>query len=60
MLITPPNDQATAYGTYWKYLAEHQKNSTMRCAKKCLFLILVAASSDKPTPELCFLSGRLR
>jgi len=23
MLITPPNDQATAYGTYWKYLAEH-------------------------------------
>ena len=23
MLITPPNDQAIAYGTYWKYLAEH-------------------------------------
>jgi len=23
MLITPPNDQATAYGTSWKYLAGH-------------------------------------
>jgi len=23
LLITPPNDQVTAYGTYWKYLAEH-------------------------------------
>jgi len=23
MLINPPNDQATAYGTSWKYLAEH-------------------------------------
>jgi len=23
MLITSPNDQATAYGTYWKYLAKH-------------------------------------
>jgi len=23
MLKTPPNNHATAYGTYWKYLAEH-------------------------------------
>jgi len=23
MLITPPNDQATTYGTYWKYHPEH-------------------------------------
>jgi len=32
----------------------------MRCATKCLFKILVTASSDKPTPELYFLPGRLR
>jgi len=31
----------------------------MRCAKKCLFLFLLTASSGKPTPELCFLTGWL-
>ena len=35
------------------------KNS-IRCAKKGLFLILMTASSGKPTPGLCFLPGRLR
>jgi len=28
--------------------------------KKCLFSNWVTASSDTPTPELCFLSGLLR
>jgi len=32
----------------------------MRCGKKCLFKILVTASSGKPTPELYFLPGQLR
>jgi len=50
MLITPPYDQATAYGTCWKYLAEYEK--IVSDVSKNVFLILVTASSGKPTPEL--------
>jgi len=32
----------------------------MRCAKKCFFIILAAAISGMPTPEICFLPGQLR
>jgi len=32
----------------------------MRCAKKFFFLILAAAISGIPTPEICFLPGQLR
>jgi len=33
---------------------------SMRCAKKCLILFLVTASTGKPTSELCFMPGRLK
>jgi len=32
----------------------------MRCAKKCFFIILAAAISGIPTPEICVLPGQLR
>ena len=35
------------------------KNS-MRCAKKCFFLLLAAENSGMPAPEICFLPGQFR
>ena len=35
------------------------KNS-MRCAKKCSFIILATAISGMPTPEICFFPGQFR
>jgi len=43
MLITPPNHQAAAYGTYWKYLAEHYKIAWD--VPSNVFSVLVAAAA---------------
>ena len=59
LMLTTHTYQATAYGTYWKYLAEHQKIA-WDGPRNVFCLILETASSGNPTPELCFLSGRLR
>jgi len=32
----------------------------MRCANKFFFIILAAAISGMPTPDICFLPGQLR
>ena len=59
LLIGPPNDWATAYGSYWKYPHWTKKNS-MRCTKICFSIILATAVSGIPTPEICFLPGQFR
>jgi len=59
MLIGPPNDWATAYDSYWKLRHWTSKNS-MRCAKKCFFIILAKVISGMPTSEICFLPGQFR
>jgi len=35
------------------------KNS-MRCVKKCFFIILATSISGMPTPEICYLPGQLK
>jgi len=59
MLIGPPNDWATAYGSYWKYPTE-QENIAWDVPSNVFLIMLATAISGIPTPEICFLPGRFR
>jgi len=59
MLIGPPNDWATAYSSYWKYLTEHSKIA-WDVPRNVFFIILATAISGMPAPEICFLPEQFR
>jgi len=59
MLIGPPNDWATAYGSYWKYSTGHSKIAG-DVPRNVFYFILATAISGMSMPEMCFLPGQFR